>query len=185
MLCTPAPAIALSTEVASLIGFISAVVIITIGIIKFGKGLDKNWSVSNVQLILWTGVILGSYFALALAKGEPLDNLPYNTLILIGIASGTTPFAALIRHGQQPQLAAPPDSPAGFLASEKNPEQTSVAKMQMFAWNIIAMILFIIGVSSNMSNCILELPDLGQLLTYIVGISNGIYLANKTADKPT
>jgi hypothetical protein len=54
----------------------------------------------------------------------------------------------------------------------------------MFAWNILAMVLFILLVGQNISNAKYEFPDLGALLTYIIAIGNGVYLANKTADSP-
>ena len=177
-------------QVASLIGFIVAVVIIYYGVKKFGWGIDNKPSIANIQLILWTGIMLGSYSALALAKGGIMENIPENTLVLIGIASGTTPFAAIIRHGQEPNPPAPqPRSTGnneriGLFASEKVDTKTSIAKMQMFAWNILAMVLFILLVGQNISNAMYEFPDLGTLLTSLIAIGNGVYLANKTADPP-
>ena len=55
--------------VAGLVGVVSAGVFISVGLYLFAKGLDKTYSLANLQVILWTGVILGSYLSMALLKG--------------------------------------------------------------------------------------------------------------------
>jgi hypothetical protein len=67
----------------------------------FAKGVDGSYSLSNVQLILWTGTILGSYIGLAMIKGNFLSDIPANLLALMGVSSGSFVTAVAIRDRQQ------------------------------------------------------------------------------------
>lgn len=150
----------------------------------YTRGLDGFRSLANLQLILWTGIILGSYVALSIITGKFVDNFSQNTIILIAIATGTTPVSAIIRRLQNPPQAQQNSAhTAGLLASEKHPTKPSIAKVQMFSWNLIAMFLFELFLWTNVSNGNYQFPDIGQTFYEILGISNGVYLANKTADK--
>lgn len=73
-------------------------------LLKFAKGIDGLLSVSNVQVILWTGVILAGYLSLAILKGGFLDNIPTNLVLLMGISVGSTVAATGIRAIQEPKL---------------------------------------------------------------------------------
>jgi hypothetical protein len=155
----------------------------------FGRSIDGKWSVTQIQLILWTGVILGSYTALSLAAGNFLSTVPTNTLILVGIASGTLAFTSITNSIQNRPTTGNPaagtGSPfmGGFLATEKDPAKPSLIKAQMFAWNIIAILLFVTFVGSNVYNGTYSLPDIGGTLSTIIAISNGVHVAAKTVDR--
>jgi hypothetical protein len=182
---------------AALLGFVVGLIVISYGIKRFGKSVDGLWSVTHIQTILWTCVILGSYFALALSAGSFLSGIPTNTLVLVGIASGTLAFTN-ITNGVQNRadktakkvaaLAAagtPAKSPfmGGFLAAEKPPDfGPSMVKMQMFAWNLVTILLFVTFVGSNLYNGNYALPDIGATVSTIIGISNGAHVAAKTVD---
>lgn len=185
----------LSPGLAAVLGLIVGLVVLAIGFLglgkpmqrSFGKSIDDGrWSVTNIQVILWTGVILGSYLALSMAAGSFLAEIPTNTLILVGIASGTLAFTS-ITNGLQSDSApttqkATGDFLGGFLASEKNPTQPSLIKGQMFAWNIIAILLFVTFVGSNLYNGNYTLPDVGATVSTILAISNGAHIATKPLD---
>ena len=177
--------------VSAFVGFIAGLIVIVLGMWKFGKSLDKRWSVTQVQLILWTGVVLGSYLALSMSAGSFLSNVPTYTLVLIGIASGTLAFTS-ITNGLQGKgdgtTGDPPSDPkdefmGGFLATERDPKQPSLIKAQMFAWNIVAILLFVTFVGSNLYNGNYSLPDVGATLGTIIAISNGAHVAAKPVDK--
>ena len=184
----------LSAGLASLLGLIVGLAFVVYGIRKFGKSIDDKWSVTHVQVILWTGVIVGSYLALSFAAGSFLENIPTNTLVLIGIASGTLAFTSItngLQNGSgttttlSPSSGTPssPDFMRGFLATEKDPSKPSLVKAQMFAWNIIAILLFVTFVGSNLYNGNYTIPDVGATLSTIIGISNGVHVATKPVDK--
>jgi len=182
----------INVGVASFLGFLVGVaVVVALIFIQAGKSLDKRWSTTNIQIILWTGVILGSYFALSLCAGNFLSSIPTNTLVLVGITSGTLAFSSTIRSIQENGSANTSNSGqnagflGGFLASEKNPDQPSIAKIQMFAWNIVAMLLFVVFVGTNLYHANYVLPDIGATLSTIIGISNGANVATKLTDTPS
>ena len=94
----------LIVDVSCVLGLLVALVVIITMIgppLKAGKGIDGKWSVTNIQIILWTGVLLGSYFALSLSAGSFLSAVPTNTLVLIGITSGTLALSTTIRGVQE------------------------------------------------------------------------------------
>ena len=189
-----------SPGLASLAGVVVGLIVLAVGITRFGYGIDGIWSLANIQLVIWTGVVLGSYVALSLAAGGFISEVPNNTLVLIGISSATLPASAIIRATQEKKghrgavkkegIVKKTDGTTvklffgGFLAAEKTPEHPSLAKMQMFAWNVVAAFLFVAFVATNMKNGAYQLPDVGATLSTIIGISNGTYVANKAADTP-
>ena len=183
----------MSPGLAALLGLIVGLVVIAIGFLGFGKPRksfaksidDDRWSVTNIQVILWTGVILGSYLALSLSAGSFLANIPTNTLVLVGIASGTLAFTT-ITNGLQNTPPEPSKGKdefmGGFLAAEGAPEKASLVKMQMFAWNIIAILLFVTFVGSSLYNGTYALPDVGATVSTILAVSNGAHVATKPID---
>jgi hypothetical protein len=182
----------ISVGFSSFLGLLVGLAVI-VGLVWQGAGrsLDKKWSTTNIQIILWTGVILGSYFALCLSAGSFLTSFPTNTLVLIGITSGTLAFSSTIRsvqeNGSDNKSGAGQSTGflGGFVASEKNPDQPSIAKIQMFAWNIVAMLLFVVFVGTNLNHANYTLPDIGATLSTIIGISNGANVAVKVTDTPS
>ncbi len=165
--------------------------------VRFGRSVDGQWSVTHVQVILWTGVILGSYLALSLSVGAFLSDIPTNTLVLVGIASGTLALTS-ITNGVQNKTkwvqssgnaaaatsgTLPKPFMGGFLATEKLSHGPSLVKVQMFAWNVVAILLFVTFVSSNLYSGTYSLPDIGATLSTIIGISNGVHVAAKPLDK--
>jgi hypothetical protein len=186
-----------SPGIASLLGLLAGLIVIGVGFIGFGKPHrksfakstdDERWSVTNIQVILWTGVILGSYLALSLSAGSFLGNIPTNTLVLIGIASGTLAFTSItngLQSTDTPTIAKGTKGSefmGGFLATERDPTQPSLIKTQMFSWNIIAILLFVTFVGSNLYNGNYTLPDVGATVSTILAISNGAHVANKPID---
>lgn len=137
---------------------------------------------------MWTGVVLGSYLALSLASGGFLSEIPTNTVVVIGISSGTLAFSSLIRGVQNGgNGAGARDSTnafmGGFLAYDGDPTKPSLVKAQMFAWNLVAVLLFVTFVGSNIYGGNYSLPDIGGTVSAIIGISNGAHVAVKPVDK--
>ncbi len=190
----------LSVFLAGLLGFIVGIVFLVVGYSMFAEGSkqDKNLSWANVQLITWTGVVLGSYVALALLKGGFPDSIPDNLLLLMGVTVGTQSGSKLTRVLQEeakkknpPALAAGPvpqaASPAGIrglMAKESNPEELSVAKLQQLAWTVVAVFVYLIAVWAALNSRATSLPDVGSGLPVLMGISAAGYIANKIGDPP-
>jgi di/tricarboxylate transporter len=179
-------------EVSAVLFALVAVIFIAVGLWKFGRGIDGLYSVSNIQVILWTGVVLGGYLAVVVLKGGFLDDIPTNLLYLMGVSVGSTVSSTGIRAIQQPKL---PDAArlkeinkdlvtSGLFSSEKKPSELSVAKMQMMAWTAISLGIFILILLGNILDNNPTLPDVGTGLLTLMGVSHAGYNGNKIADKP-
>jgi hypothetical protein len=199
----------LSISLAALFGFIAGIIFLYIAYRWFAESSkqDNNLSWANVQLITWTGVVLGSYVALALLKGGFLDSIPDNLLLLMGVSVGTQSGSKITRVLQEeakkknppaPAAAqAPPAAPAkpspagirprafGLVAKESHPDELSVAKLQHIAWTIVTVLVYIIAVGAALNSRATSLPDVGSGLPLLMGISASGYIANKITDPPT
>jgi len=165
------------------------------------KKEPKTISWANVQLITWTGVVLGSYLAVALLIGRFPDSIPDNLLLLMGVSVGTQSGSKLTRVLQDqakkkdptgPAAAAPEpgkDRPApagirGLMAKESQPEELSVAKLQNLAWTVVGVFVYLIAVWAALNSRATSLPDVGSGLPVLMGISASGYIANKIGDSP-
>jgi hypothetical protein len=176
-----------SPAIAGFLGFMSAFIFIVVGLAKFLKGTDQTHSLSNLQIILWTGVILGSYLSMAVLKGGFLGDINTNLLALMGISAGSSIGAKAIKTVQQP--VPPKKKPQklktkGLLSQEKAPGELSIAKLQMFAWTLVSLIIYVAIVAVNLSTNNPVLPDIGSGLLVLMGISHASYIGNKIADSP-
>jgi hypothetical protein len=168
---------------------------------KAARGLDGTFSIANIQLILWTSAIMGSYVAIAAIKGGFLDQIPENTLILMGMSGASTSMASIIRSSQPKRTQENGDASTsesepkklsvakiqmfeGLLTSESKPDIPSIAKIQMFAWNLVALGIYVVLAAGNIARGEPILPNVDQAILGLIGIGHGIYLANKVNDKP-
>lgn len=155
-------------------------------LLGFSRGKDKSISLTNVQFILWSGVIIGSYAGMAALKGNFLGDISNNLLALMGISAGSAVTAASTRHIQSKDKV-PYDGPKrtwGMLSSESDPQQVSLPKLQMFFWTIVAILIYLVIIGSNFSSGTPKLPDPGTGLVALMGISHGAYLGHKFSDAP-
>lgn len=176
----------LSAPIAELVAIIFSGVFIGIAFYSFRRGKDNSVSLTNVQVILWSGVIIGSYAGIAAFKGGFLGDLPANLLALMGISAGSAVTAASTRHLQSKDRV-PYDGPHrtwGMLSSESDPQHLSLPKLQVFFWTIVAILIYVVIVWNNFSSGTAALPDPGSGLVALMGISHGAYLGNKFSDTP-
>lgn len=166
---------------AGFLGLLVGGIFLYVAYTKAAKGLDGTLSIANIQLILWTSTIMGSYVAMAALKGSFLDAIPENTLILMGMSGASTSMASIIRSNQEPIVTI---REGGAFTSESTPAKTSIAKIQMFAWSLVALGIYIVLAAGNISKGDPTLPNVDQAILGLMGIGHGIYLANKTTDKP-
>jgi hypothetical protein len=176
----------LPTDAAAAIGVVFTVAFVGIGLTWFCRGKDKTISLTNVQLILWTGVILGSYVGLAALKGGFLGNISTDLLALMGISAGSYVTAASTRAVQDKGTTIDQSlhHTKGLLSSESNPDQLSIPKLQVFFWTLVALLIYILVAAHNFQTGVASLPDPGSGLVALMGISHGAYLGNKFSDIP-
>jgi len=147
---------------------------------------NAPFSLSRVQLALWTVIISCSYIYLMFARGSNCPNPPdinQTALILMGIGAAVTATGALIdKTDIQSNLPRHQNTPsAGFFTDILSDAQgISIPRFQNVIWTGIAMIVYLNKVYMIKTGC--ALPELDQTLLALTGISNATYLALKTQE---
>ena len=163
--------------------------------------LPKPYSYGRVQLAWWTLIILSSIIAILLVRGE-MPTLDSSTLILLGIAAGTTVAARMIdisdRTSSTTDLINQDFPGENFLLdilSDKN--GVNIHRLQSVIINIIFGVWFIAQVLRHLSGVSPCLPGDADCakhpLDYIMpvittnnlillGLSSGTYAALKTTE---
>lgn len=142
------------------------------------------FSLSRVQLGVWTVVISCSYIYLQLCMGNCNDTgLNETALILMGISAGVAAGGTIIdkREIQDGRFRHQNSPSEGFfidILSDNN--GISVHRFQKVIWTVIAVIIFLNKVYSIKTGC--ALPELSQTLLWLTGISSAAYLTLKTQE---
>ncbi len=150
---------------------------------------NAPFSLSRVQLALWTVIISCSYIYLMFARGSNCANPPdinQTALILMGIGAAVTATGALIdKTDIQSNVSRHQNTPsAGFFTDILSDAQgISIPRFQNVIWTGIAMIVYLNKVYMMKTGC--ALPELDQTLLALTGISNATYLALKTQENNT
>ncbi len=174
-------------------GLAAGVIFLIVAYWKFAVGADERLSWANVQIITWTGVVLGSYVAFGVLKRGFPDSIPDNLLVLMGISIGTQAGSKLVRAVQDSNRKKKgnndpnPVEAAGFrglMAAERDVTKVSVAKLQHLAWTVVAIVFYLIVVWRGLTAGATSLPDIGNGLPTLMGISASGYIANKIGDSP-
>lgn len=142
------------------------------------------FSLSRVQLGIWTVVISCSYIYLQLCMENCNDTgLNVTALVLMGISAGVTAGGSIIdkREIQDGRFRHQNTPSAGFFIDILSDDNgISVHRFQKVIWTVIAVIIFINKVYSIKTGC--ELPELSQTLLWLTGISSAAYLTLKTQE---
>ncbi|OFY65764.1 MAG: hypothetical protein A3H98_10475 [Bacteroidetes bacterium RIFCSPLOWO2_02_FULL_36_8] len=143
-----------------------------------GKSEDeipKPFSLSRVQLAVWTTIISCCYIYLALCGACTLE-INSTALILMGISAGTTTLASTIDKSQETQLRHQNEPSKGFLMDIMcDNNGISVHRFQNIVWTVIAIATYLCYI--ELSVC--KLPDLDGTLIAMTGISSSAYLGLK------
>lgn len=137
----------------------------------------RPYSMARTQLAFWTLIVSVSYIFIALVTGE-LAPLSTSTLVLLGVSGATTATAALIDSNDVMNNAIRHQNTQeskGWLTdllSDNN--GISVHRFQMLVFNMILGIFFL----QQVFTC-LHMPDFGNNLLVLLGISNGTYAGIK------
>ncbi|XZF16420.1 hypothetical protein ACTHGU_09785 [Chitinophagaceae bacterium MMS25-I14] len=144
------------------------------------------YSISKVQLAVWTLVIGGSYLHLVLCKIN-CEIMPINktALVLMGISAGTAAAATIVdkrqiqdgnpRHQNRPSK--------GFFTDILSDDNgISIHRLQKAVWTLIATVIYLHKVYIMRDTQPCELPELGDTLLALTGISNATYLVLKSKE---
>jgi hypothetical protein len=131
-------------------------------------------SLSQFQIILWT-LVIGASTAYVMAMSGNLIPLTSGTLVLLGISSVATLGSALAAGpaaATRPQ-ATPKIKPEwSDLVSDDG--QIDVTRMQMLFFTVL-MAIYVVGHVIDTY----QIPPIPESFLTLMGISNGVYLANK------
>lgn len=148
--------------------------------------VDKSapYNLTKVQFGVWTVIIASSYIYLSLMKGDCAEG-PINktALVLMGIFAGTAVAASIIDKGEindsRPRHQNRP-SQGFFMDMLSDDNGISLHRFQNFVWTVIAMTVYIYKVYGITNGCVL--PELGDTLLALTGISSATYLVMKTKE---
>lgn len=170
---------------------------------KLFEGEDKRLSSSKFQFLLWTAVIVFGYLVVYSTPDKsgnyhfsPLDGLPQNLLIAMGI-SGATAVAAKaittsnVSSGKEKTAFDATADPTtdGVKAArggifQRDNGAPDLGKIQMILWTVIAVGVFLACVVQNVyaADPSRSLPDIGQSLMILMGLGHATYVGTKIAE---
>jgi hypothetical protein len=148
---------------------------------KKSDEIPRPFSLSRVQLCIWTIIISCSYIFLVLCKGCVMgpDSISTTALILMGISVGTTVVARTIDQSQVSSNRHQNEPSSGFFIDILSDENgISIHRFQNVIWTVIAISVYLFFLDP--SNC--KLPDLDTTLLALTGISATAYVAVKQGE---
>lgn len=163
--------------------------------LKAVEGADGRASTSKFQWFIWTLVIVFSYVAIIstrFSKGEfdPIAEIPRNVLTALGLST-TTMVASkaitvtYINSGRLVKTKANDthrSSSEGkgfgaiFMDDDGYPD---LSKIQMVAWTLIAVGVYLARVGNELTMSAPGLPDIDDALMVLTGLGEGAYLGKK------
>lgn len=139
---------------------------------------DRPYSLSKVQLGVWTVVISSAYLYLTLFKSGCSEIAMNKTaVVLMGIFAGTAISSRIIdKSSAVSMLSGDQQQPSrGFftdILSDHN--GVSIHKFQHVLWTLIAIVIYLYRLSEINTGCLL--PELGDTLLTLTGISSATYV---------
>jgi hypothetical protein len=148
-------------------------------LLKDGNAGTLYYSLARTQMAVWFVVILASYMFIWLVTGE-LDSLTSTVIGLMGISAATAVAGTtMTSNAAQPTAANPAPAPRGFFKDIlSDGKSVSLARLQIAAWTVILVIIFLRSVYQE-----LTMPQFDATLLGLMGISNGTYLGFKGLEK--
>ena len=141
----------------------------------------NTYSLSKCQAFVWTFVLIGSYFYLAVGKSlifgkGAIPDFNASLLVLMGISYGGSLAAAQLNRFFPKKDLAPP--PPGLIDLISEGGEISLPRLQLVGFTITAIIIYLYNVSGAdfLSK---GLPDIPPTLLGLLGISQGGYLGGK------
>lgn len=143
---------------------------------------DENYSLSRLQMYLWTVVVAISFGAVFLySLGFP--EIPQNLYLLMGVNLASSVTSTAIAAGNGVRM--PVDRPdfVKDIFFESNKISLDLPRTQMFVWTIILLCFFAIKLIQSFLNRTPALPDIPTGLLVLMGVSHGAYLGTKSISR--
>lgn len=185
---------------------------------KLVSGADGKASSSKLQWTLWTIVVLYVFVTILFARiinglWTPFDAVPQNVLLSMGLSATTMAAAKAITTDyvadgsvtKSDKKATKSDEQAGMQARRHPPGKKEsflddllkeggnpdLSKVQMMAWTLIAVMMYLLTVihivqtNSVESTDVLNMPDIPPALMVLMGLGQGAYIGKKLVTKDT
>ena len=152
--------------------------------------IDKDthsYSLSKLQLLLWTGASVFTYIYFYLSRiliqwSSEFPDVPPGIATLLGLSVGTTVAAAGLTAVRGPKGAGPlSPTPADFISSGG---VVVAERFQFFVWTIVGVLSFIGLVLNNDPAHLSALPAIPDNFLALMGVSSAGYLAGKAVRRP-
>lgn len=146
----------------------------------------NSYALANLQSLVWTLVLLGSYFYVALCQWTILVNqmvLPdFNAKLtaLLGISFGGSVMSAFLQKSKDSIKIRKEKPEWRDIISDPN-GGIDVSKLQLLGFTIICAIIYLLFLAK--CNPLKGLPDIPETLHGLLGVSQLSYLATKAVDK--
>lgn len=150
-------------------------------LVKLLEGRSGGFSLSNLQILMWTLLVLFSLTYVWINQGEMMA-LTQGILALLGISSGTSVLARVISPatggGAAPAPTPAPDTDGAsnlkaLLQSEDG--QFDLLRFQMLGFTVFTWLYALVSVIRTDF-----FPEIPENLYYLMGLSSAAYLAGKT-----
>jgi hypothetical protein len=171
-------------------------------------GADGRLSTSKFQFLLWTWVVVFVYawFYAARAQSghfEPINDLPANVLLAMGISVTTLASAKAITTSYvlDSRVEKPAQNPAEASAKDlvtNDNQGPEITKIQMLIWTLVAAAVYVAAAShaaQAYASCTIvpnaalppecQFPDIDPALMVLMGLGQAAYLGNKLVTTTT
>ena len=143
--------------------------------LKDGGGESGAYSLALTQLLFWTTLVIGA-FIYTLVLTDIVSSFNNSILLLLGISIGTTGIAYVSDNNFQQTNSNIKKMTTGYFFKDILTDGTSysVQRIQVFAWNLVLGMYFIIYTIANKS-----MPEFSSTMLFLAGISSASYLGAK------
>jgi IPT/TIG domain len=148
---------------------------------------DGRYSVSKMQFLIWTVVVLFAYVSLWLVRVghneyAPITDIPASLMLAMGFSVGTAVGAKAITenkidNGRQPDSRTDEKPKLSDLAREGG--NAELSKVQMLLWTLVTVIVFLVLVNQAQASPSPKLPDIDPSLVVLMGLGQATYLGRK------
>ena len=161
----------------------------------------NKMSLSRLQMVLWTLVILSGLLTIALSnigRGSPTPlaiTVPTQVWLLLGISTTSLVGSPLLKSNKmrEGKIKVREDLHEAEVADLFRGEETTncntldLARVQMFFFTLVLVLAYAVLLGSlfaHTTGAIAGLPDIDPSMTTLLGISHAGYLANKAIPHP-
>lgn len=137
---------------------------------------SQRFSLSNIQILMWTLLVLYALAFVWIANGMLLD-ISSGVLILLGISGGTSILVRGVENMGNTTMTPVTDTPKlkDLITNEKG--DFDLLRFQMLGFTLFTLAYSYISVIRSEG-----LPEIPANLYLLMGISNGAYVGGKIAD---